>query len=74
MNRWYLERMLFLIAGFVSLLGLTLGFYFSPWFLILNVLVGINQIVFALTGFCPMALILGKLGIPSAAEVFGGKK
>ncbi|PJZ57210.1 DUF2892 domain-containing protein [Leptospira barantonii] len=74
MRTWYLERTLFLIAGVFSLLGVTLGFFVSPWGFIINGLVGFNQILFALAGFCPMAFILGKLGIPSAAEVFGGKK
>lgn len=61
-KNWYLERTLFLIAGCVSLLGLTIGFYFSQWGFLLNLLVGINLVIFSLSGFCPMAIILGKLG------------
>ena len=61
---WYLERVLFLIAGSFSLIGLFIANYFSHWGLVLNLLVGINMILFSLTGFCPMGLILTRLGIP----------
>ncbi|PJZ27180.1 hypothetical protein CH352_08790 [Leptospira hartskeerlii] len=61
---WYLERVLFLIAGSVSLIGLIIANFFSQWGLVLNLLVGINMILFSMTGFCPMGFILTRLGIP----------
>ncbi|GBF39671.1 YgaP family membrane protein [Leptospira johnsonii] len=61
---WYLERVLFLIAGSVSLIGLLIANFLSPWGLVLNLLVGINMMLFSLVGFCPMAFILTRLGIP----------
>ncbi|TGK37998.1 YgaP family membrane protein [Leptospira andrefontaineae] len=61
---WYLERVLFLIAGSVSLIGLIVANFFSPWGLLLNLLVGINMILFSVTGFCPMGFVLTRLGVP----------
>lgn len=59
---WYLERIIWLIAGAFCLTSLTLSFLFSPYWLILAGLVGVNLIIFALTGFCLMANFLYWLG------------
>jgi cellulose synthase/poly-beta-1,6-N-acetylglucosamine synthase-like glycosyltransferase len=64
-DSWYLERVIFLIAGIFILLSLFFGFIWSPYWFILTFLVGINLIIFALTGFCIMANILYKLGLKS---------
>lgn len=64
-SKWYLERIVYLIAGCMVLLSLALSFAVSQWFLILALLVGINLTVFAATGFCPMAILLSKLGVKS---------
>ncbi len=61
-ENWYLERIIWLIAGIFSLSSAVLAWVCSPYWLILTALVGINLIVFALTGFCLMANILYKLG------------
>ena len=61
-DKWYLERITLLIGGSITLISALLGAFVSPYWLILTCLVGINLIVFALTGFCPMAIILAKLG------------
>ncbi len=61
-DTWYLERIIWLIAGIFSLSSAILAWVHSPYWLILTVLVGINLIVLALTGFCLMANILYKLG------------
>ncbi|RHX84207.1 YgaP family membrane protein [Leptospira stimsonii] len=74
MNRWYRERLLFLIAGTVSLIGVTLGLLVNPWGFLLNFLVGINMILFAFAGFCPMSLILKSFGIPSLREIQGERR
>lgn len=62
-DRWYMERIIYMIAGVVSLIGATLAYFVHPYWLILNALVGINLIIFALTGFCIMSNILYKFGI-----------
>jgi Flp pilus assembly protein TadB len=62
-DNWYLERIIFLIAGLFILISLVLGLLWNPYWFILTFLVGINLIIFALTGFCIMANILYKLGV-----------
>lgn len=61
-DRWYLERLIWLIAGIFALSSAILAWLHSPYWLILTGLVGVNLIIFALTGFCLMANILYKLG------------
>jgi hypothetical protein len=64
-NGWYLERVIWLVAGTFSLTSAVLAWLVSPWWLLLTGLVGVNLIVFGLTGFCLMANILVKLGFQS---------
>jgi len=59
---WYLERLTYLIGGSMTLLSAVLAAFVSPYWLILTALVGVNLIILSLTGFCPMAIILSKLG------------
>ncbi|HEX8949530.1 MAG TPA: DUF2892 domain-containing protein [Dissulfurispiraceae bacterium] len=59
---WYLERIIWLVAGLFTLASAILAWTHSPYWLILTGLVGVNLIIFALTGFCLMANILYKLG------------
>lgn len=66
-DKWYLERVIFLIAGVFTLSSMTLGYFISKYWLILAGLVGLNLIVFSTTGFCTMANILVKFGIKSGS-------
>lgn len=57
------------IAGLFIILSLALGVEISPIFhskywLIFTLFVGANLFQYGLTKFCPMALILAKLGVP----------
>jgi len=67
-DNWYLERVIWLIAGCMILLSLALAFFFSKYWLLLTAFIGINLIVFAVTGFCTMANLLVKLGIKPAIK------
>ncbi len=60
---WYLERALFLIAGTFVLGSVILGFTVNKNFFFFAGFVGFAQIVFGLTGWCLMAIILQKLGM-----------
>ena len=62
---WYLERIIWLVAGVFTLSSAILAWLHSLWWLILTALVGVNLIIFALTGFCIMANILYALGARS---------
>jgi hypothetical protein len=62
-DSWYLERVMFLMAGFMVLVSLLLALAHSIYWLILTALVGLNLVVFATTGFCPSAQLFHKLGV-----------
>ena len=64
---WPLDRVLFAIAGSVTLLSAALAAFVSPWFLLLTVVVGINQWLYVVVGACPMSVLLKRFaGLPSA--------
>ncbi len=60
---WPLERVLFALAGTMTLLSALLAAVVSPWFLLLTAFVGINQWLYVLFGNCPASLVLGRFGI-----------
>ncbi|MGE3139370.1 MAG: DUF2892 domain-containing protein [Thermoleophilia bacterium] len=55
---WPLERVLFAIAGTVTLVSAVLAAAVSPWFLLLTGLVGANQLLYVAVGDCPASLLL----------------
>lgn len=57
-RRWPLERVLFALAGSMTLLSALLAALVSPWFLLLTVFVGLNQWLFVSVGACPASLLL----------------
>jgi hypothetical protein len=60
-SRWPLERVLFALAGSMTLLSAALAALISPWFLLLTAFVGVNQWLHVLFGACPASLILRRL-------------
>jgi hypothetical protein len=68
-RRWPLERVLFALAGSVTLASAALSALVSPWFLLLTAFVGINQWLFVVVGACPASLLLTRLcGLRAAAS------
>ena len=55
---WPLERVLFALAGTMTLLSAALAALVSPWFLLLTAFVGVNQWLYVLVGACPASLVL----------------
>lgn len=55
---WPLERVLFALAGTMSLLSIALALAVSPWFLLLTALVAINQWLYVIVGACPASIVL----------------
>lgn len=55
-----LERQVLLVAGFLGLMGVILSLLVHPWFIALSAMVGAGQMTAGLTGFCGMALLLGR--------------
>jgi len=63
-----IDRIVLAFAGTMVLLSLSLTYLVSPWWLTLAGFVGLNLLQAAFTGFCPLAMILKKLGAtPGAA-------
>ena len=56
-------RILFGMAGTFTLVGTLLGAFTSKWFLLLPALVSVNQLLMSWRGWCPMSLLLTRLGI-----------
>ena len=69
---WPLERVLFAMAGTVSLIGGLLALFVSPWFALLPVLAGINQWLFVAVGACPASIILTR--VTSLRPATGGNR
>lgn len=67
-STWYIERIVWLVAGIFILASLVLTHYHSGYWMILTTIVGLNLIILSLTGFCPMTVILGKLGVPAKCD------
>jgi hypothetical protein len=59
---WYLERMIRLVAGIFVLGSVLLGLYVHPGFFYFTGFVGLMLTIFALTGFCPVSIILYAFG------------
>lgn len=71
MRKMNLDRGVLALAGTLTLLGTILAALVSPWWLLLVAFVGANQLQASLTGFCPAALVLGRLGVPAGCAFEG---
>jgi hypothetical protein len=63
------ERYIRIVAGLFIMVSLALGVEESPifvshWALAFTAFVGLNLFQFGFTNFCPMGIILRKLGVP----------
>jgi hypothetical protein len=58
--RWPLERVLFALAGSMTLASALLAATVSSWFLLLTVLVGVNQWLYVVARACPASLVLSR--------------
>lgn len=60
-----IDRAVMMLAGAMIMVSLALAFYASPWWLLLTGFVGLNLMQASVTGFCPAALLLKRLGCPA---------
>ena len=58
-----LDKAVLAFAGCVVLLGLALGYVFSPWWLLLSAFAGANMLQAAFTGVCLAAIVFKALGV-----------
>ncbi|NCS99519.1 DUF2892 domain-containing protein [Candidatus Parcubacteria bacterium] len=61
-------RVLFCIAGIIVIAAVLLGYYVHSGFFFLAIVVGFMQIVFSITGWCPMAIVLQLFGLPCTVK------
>lgn len=57
-----IDRLVLAFAGSVILMGLILSQVHNPYWLLLVAFAGLNLFQSAFTGFCPLAIILKRLG------------
>jgi len=63
-----IDRIVLGFAGAMVLASLALGLWVSPYWYLLTGFVGLNLLQASLTGFCPLAAVLKRLGVrPGAA-------
>jgi len=62
-----IDRVVLAFAGAMVLISLALGLLVSPYWFLLTAFVGLNLFQSAFTGFCPLAIILKKLGLAAGA-------
>ena len=70
---WPLERILFALAGTMTLMAVLLAAVVSPWFLVLAAFVGLNQWLYVAVGACPASLVLARVTGRRAARVPCGR-
>ncbi len=58
-----IDRMVMAFAGAMVLISLLLSLAHSPYWLFFTAFVGANLFQAAFTGFCPLAIILKKIGL-----------
>lgn len=62
-----IDQLVFRFAGVFVLLSLALSQVHSIHWLWFTAFVGLNMLQASFTGFCPLAAILGRLGVKSGA-------
>ena len=62
-----IDKFIFRFAGFMVLLSLLLAHFVSPYWLWFTAFVGANLLQSSFTGFCPVAVVLRKVGMKSCA-------
>lgn len=61
------DRLVIRFAGAAVLVGLVLGYLWTPGFYLLTAFVGANLLQASFTGFCPLAKVLKKMGVKDGA-------
>ena len=62
-DKWFLERGIYAVVGTNLTLASLLAFLHSPWWMAFVGFVAAASLVFAVTGFCPVANVLWWLGL-----------
>lgn len=62
-----IDQWVFRMAGIFVLVSLALAQFHSPYWLWFTTFVGLNLFQASFTGFCPLAIVLQRLGVKSGA-------
>jgi hypothetical protein len=62
-----IDRAVMAFAGFVVVASLALAHFFSQWWLLLTLFVGLNLLQASFSGICPLAFVLRRLGFKSGS-------
>jgi hypothetical protein len=62
-----IDKFVLRFAGSMVLLSLLLAHFVSPYWLWFTAFVGANLLQSSFTGFCPLAVVLRKVGMKSGA-------
>ncbi len=60
-----IDRVVMALAGTLVLLGTAAAALASPWWLLLPAFAGANLLQASVTGLCPAATLLQRLGVPA---------
>lgn len=60
-SKWSVERTVFLVAGIFVAVSVVFGMTIHAGFLWFTLFVGSMLIFFALTGYCPMAILVDRM-------------
>ena len=60
-----IDKAVLMFAGFMVLISLALGYYYSPYWFLLTALAGLNMVQASVTGWCPAAIVFKKVGCKS---------
>ena len=60
-SEWSVERVMFVFGGFLVIIFSLLALFFYPAFVWGALFVGVMFAVFAITGYCPGAIIAAKI-------------
>ena len=70
---WPTARILFALAGTVTLMSVTLAATLSLWFLILAAFVGLNPLRYLTAGACPASPLIDRFRSAAASSVMLGR-
>ncbi|MBN9078860.1 MAG: sulfurtransferase [Rhizobiales bacterium 65-79] len=60
-----IDKAVLMFAGFMVLVSLALGYWYSPYWFLLTAFAGLNMVQASVSGFCPAALVFKKIGCKS---------
>lgn len=63
MRKPNIDQAVLLLAGTLNLIGVALSVLVTPWWALLSGFVSLNLIQSSVTGFCPAAILLKRLGL-----------